>query len=149
MAKFFKNFLRGENTIIATDLVPHNTGKYSKFFGQECYSLDIIEKLSNKKTHDLYFVYLSPGTTKKYKLNIEYIENPINTDEMNKCFERAILQNPEMYGWEYKKNLRNYLENPGLYINFSKKMEKTRSAPQRAPAFQLSSQMQEYTSPNL
>lgn len=103
MAKFFKNFLRGGNTIIATDLVPHNTGKYSKFFGQECYSLDIIEKLSNKKTHDLYFVYLTPGTTKKYKLNIEYIANPINTDEMNKCFERAILQNPEMYGWEYKK----------------------------------------------
>ena len=51
----------------------------------------------------IYTLFIYHPAQQKYKLNIEYIENPINTDEMNKCFERAILQNPEMYGWEYKK----------------------------------------------
>tara|TARA_E500000075_G_scaffold26244_1_gene22949 strand:+ start:7010 stop:7822 length:813 start_codon:yes stop_codon:yes gene_type:complete len=103
MNAFIKSFIKKENIIIATDLVPHNTGKYSTFFGKECFSIDLIEKLSKKGTHDLYFAYFSKGTQKKYKLNIESVENFISTDEMNKYFERAIRINPEMYGWEYKK----------------------------------------------
>ncbi len=101
--KFFKNFFKGEDIIIATDLVPHNAGKYSNFFGKECLSLDIIEKLSKKQTHDLYFVYLKKGTIKKYKLNTVHIKEPITTNRMNKYFEDAIKEDPNLYGWEYKK----------------------------------------------
>ena len=53
---------------IASDLVPHKQGVYEKFFNKECFCIDLVEKLSNKGTHDLHFIYLTKGKKNKYKL---------------------------------------------------------------------------------
>ncbi len=66
--ELYKSFLANENLLIASDLVPHDKGIYEKFFNKECYCIDLIEKLSNKQTHDLYFVYLTKG--KKININL-------------------------------------------------------------------------------
>ena len=99
----YKRFLAGENLIMATDLVPHKKGTYSDWFGKECLCIDLVEKLSKKGTHALYFVYFTAGEDKKYKFNCEKINSPMSVDQMNKYFEKAINQSPELYGWEYKK----------------------------------------------
>ena len=98
-----KNFFNKNNILIASDLVPHKRGVYEQFFNKECLCIDLIEKLSKKGTHDLHFIYLTKGKQKKYKLVCKKIKNNINTKEMNKLFEEAILTAPELYYWEYKK----------------------------------------------
>ncbi|MBL6819986.1 MAG: hypothetical protein ISQ61_01920 [SAR86 cluster bacterium] len=103
MKELYKNYLNGENVIVACDLVPHHKGTYSKLFNKPCFSIDLIEKLSKKDTHNLHFVYLTHGNNKKYKFNLETINRPISTDEMNNFFEKAITEAPDLYGWEYKK----------------------------------------------
>ena len=103
MRELFKNFINRENVIVASDLVPHQKGVYSNFFNKPCFSIDLVEKLSKKDTHDLYFVYFTQGVEKKYKFNLEKIDKHITTHEMNKYFEKAIQKAPELYGWEYKK----------------------------------------------
>jgi len=99
----YKRFFSGENIIMASDLVPHKKGTYSNWFGKECLCVDLVEKLSQRNTHALYFVYFTAGKSRKYKFNCEKIESPMTVDEMNKHFERAINKSPELYGWEYKK----------------------------------------------
>ena len=99
----YKGFLANENLLVASDLVPHDKGVYETFFNKECYCIDLIEKLSHKKTHDLYFVYLTKGKTNKYEFISKKIESPITTKQMNQHFEEAINSAPEIYGWEYKK----------------------------------------------
>jgi len=99
----YKRFFSGENIIMASDLVPHKKGTYSHWFGKECLCVDLVEKLSARDTHALYFVYFTAGEDKKYRFNCEKINSPMSVDEMNKCFERAIKKSPELYGWEYKK----------------------------------------------
>jgi len=99
----YKRFFEGESIIMASDLVPHKKGTYSNWFGKECLCVNLVEKLSARNTHDLYFVYFTAGKNKKYKFNCEKIPNPMSVDQMNKCFERAISKSPELYGWEYKK----------------------------------------------
>ena len=99
----YKGFLANENLLVASDLVPHDRGVYETFFNKECYCIDLIEKLSHKKTHDLYFVYLTKGKTNKYEFISKKIESPITTKQMNQHFEEAINSAPEIYGWEYKK----------------------------------------------
>ena len=57
MIQLYKNFLNKKSLAMASDLVPHNfNGKYSKFFGKKCFSIDLIEKLSKKGTHNIYSV---------------------------------------------------------------------------------------------
>ena len=104
MIQLYKNFLNKKSLAMASDLVPHNfNGKYSKFFGKKCFSIDLIEKLSKKGTHNIYFVFFSKGLQKKYKLNVINIGKQLTTNDMNKYFERAINESPDLYGWEYKK----------------------------------------------
>ena len=59
--------------------------------------------MSKKRTHDLYFIYLTKGKQRKYKVVCKQITKQITTAEMNGFFEEAILTAPELYGWEYKK----------------------------------------------
>ena len=99
----FKSFLDKNSILVASDLVPHEKGVYEKFFDKECFCLDVIEKLSKKRTHDLYFIYLTKGKQRKYKAVCKQITKQITTAEMNGFFEEAILTAPELYGWEYKK----------------------------------------------
>tara|TARA_Y100000768_G_scaffold299388_1_gene233092 strand:+ start:238 stop:1053 length:816 start_codon:yes stop_codon:yes gene_type:complete len=99
----YKSFIDKENIVIASDLVPHKQGVYEKFFNKECFCIDLVEKLSNKGTHDLHFIYLTKGKKNKYKLVCKKIKNKITTSEMNALFEEAILTAPELYSWEYKK----------------------------------------------
>ena len=115
MKELYKSYLNGENVIVACDLVPHNRGTYSKLFNKPCFSIDLIEKLSKKNTHELYFVYLTRGNKKKYKFNLETINRPISTDEMNTFFEKAISKAPELYGWEYKKFRKLQGERKNIY----------------------------------
>jgi KDO2-lipid IV(A) lauroyltransferase len=104
MIQLYKNFLNKKNLAMASDLVPHNfNGKYSKFFGKNCFSIDLLEKLSKKGTHNIYFVYFSKGLQRKYKLNVINIGKQLTTDAMNQYFEQAINESPDLYGWEYKK----------------------------------------------
>ena len=111
----YKRFLAGENLLIASDLVPHKKGVYEKFFNKECFCIDLIEKLSQKNTHDLYVVYLTKGKEKKYSFKVKKIENQITTKEMNRHFEEAILGAPEIYGWEYKKFRKLRPNNTNIY----------------------------------
>ena len=97
-------FNQKEDFVIAPDLVPHtNKETYSYFFNQECLTVDIIEKLSHRESHNLYFVYFTKGKNKKYKLNCKKISQKINMLEMNQLFEHAIKESIPLYGWEYKK----------------------------------------------
>ena len=67
MIQLYKNFLNKKSLAMASDLVPHNfNGKYSKFFGKKCFSIDLIEKLS-KKVHTIYILFTFQ---KVYKKNI-------------------------------------------------------------------------------
>ena len=52
----YKNYLDKCNVLIASDLVPHEKGVYEKFFNKECFCIDLIEKLSQKGTHDLFYL---------------------------------------------------------------------------------------------
>ena len=64
-------FNQKEDFVIAPDLVPHtNKETYSYFFNQECLTVDIVERLSYRESHNLYFVYFTKGENKKYKLMI-------------------------------------------------------------------------------
>ena len=97
-------FKQKEDFVIAPDLVPHtNKETYSYFFNQECLTVDIIEKLSYRESHNLYFIYFTKGENKKYKLNCKKISQKINMLEMNQLFEHAIKESIPLYGWEYKK----------------------------------------------
>jgi KDO2-lipid IV(A) lauroyltransferase len=116
MIQLYKNFLNKKSLAIASDLVPHNfNGKYSKFFDKKCFSIDLIEKLSKKGTHNIYFVYFSKGLQKKYKFNVIKIGKQLTTDAMNQYFEKAIKETPELYGWEYKKFRKLDKEKSNIY----------------------------------
>ena len=92
-----------EDFVIAPDIEPHtNKETYSYIFNQECLTDDIIEKLSSRESHNLYFIYFTKGKHKKYKLNCEKISQKINMLDMNQLFERAIKESISLYGWEYK-----------------------------------------------
>ena len=116
MIKLYKNFLNKKSLAMASDLVPHNfNGKYSKFFGKKCFSIDLLEKLSKKGTHNIYFVYFTKGLQKKYKFNAINIGKQLTIDAMNQYFEKAIKESPELYGWEYKKFRKLDKENRNIY----------------------------------
>merc|ERR1711965_574276 len=94
----------------------HTTKGHMKvFFNKECFCIDLIEKLSQKKSHDLYFVYLTKGKTKKYQFKLKKLDSPITTKEMNGFFEEAIRSAPELYGWEYKKFRKLKPNNSNIY----------------------------------
>ena len=112
---FFKNFMKLNNILIASDLVPHKKGVYEKFFNKECFCIDLVEKLSSKGTHDLNFIYLTKGKKNKYKLVCKKIKNKITTREMNALFEEAILTAPELYSWEYKKFKKPQTNSADIY----------------------------------
>ena len=111
----YKSFLANESLLIASDLVPHDKGVYENFFNKECYCIDLIEKLSHKKSHDLYFVYLTKGKKNKYEFISKKIDEPITTKQMNEHFEEAINSAPEIYGWEYKKFRKLRPDNFNIY----------------------------------
>ena len=113
--ELYRKFFLGQNIIMASDLVPHKNGIYSEWFGKECLCVDLVEKLSNKGTHALYFVYFSKGTNRKYKFNCKKVESPMSVDKMNEYFEHAIMESPELYGWEYKKFRKLRGENKNIY----------------------------------
>jgi len=113
--RLLKSFLADENLLVASDLVPHDKGTYESFFNKECFCIDLIEKLSQKKSHDLYFVYLTKGKTKKYQFKLKKLDSPITTKEMNGFFEEAIRSAPELYGWEYKKFRKLKPNNSNIY----------------------------------
>ena len=111
----YKSFIDKNNIVIASDLVPHKQGVYEKFFNKECFCIDLVEKLSNKGTHDLHFIYLTKGKKNKYKLVCKKIENKITIPKMNKLFEEAILEAPELYYWEYKKFKKQRNDGSSIY----------------------------------
>ena len=109
-------FNQKEDFVIAPDLVPHtNKETYSYFFNKECLTVDIVERLSQRESHNLYFIYFTHGKHKKYKLNCEKIPKKINMLEMNKLFERAIKESISLYGWEYKKFRKLKGEKKNIY----------------------------------
>ena len=104
--------LRGYEILVIDDDPSHvklvkkifeNSGAYVSCADDLSVGIDLIEKLSNKGTHDLHFIYLTKGKKNKYKLVCKKIKNKITTSEMNALFEEAILTAPELYSWEYKK----------------------------------------------
>ena len=109
-------FNQKEDFAIAPDLVPHtNKETYSYFFNQECLTVDIVERLSYRESHNLYFIYFTKGENKKYKLNCKKISKKINMLEMNQLFEHAIKESISLYGWEYKKFRKLRGEQKNIY----------------------------------
>ena len=95
---------------IASDQVPKTgAGVYSKFFGNEIYSMSLLPKLQKNTGCIVHLMYC------KRKKNgdgfVICFDDPIDlsgdiqkgVDNMNNEFEKCIMKVPEQYSWEYKK----------------------------------------------
>ena len=113
------NHLRSGNVVaIASDQVPIlSGGEMSEFFGQECLSMSLVSKLSNKtnaKIHSMVCIRKDNGKGFKIVFSPE-LEMPntikLGVDTMNKELEKCIMLAPEQYAWEYKKFRRAGIKN--------------------------------------
>ena len=93
---------------MASDQVPaHGMGKYSTFFGHECFSFSLAPSLASKTNKPILMSFLSYDSAIGHIINFKkpsygiYKEDGV--DVMNKEMENAIRKNPKEYSWEYKK----------------------------------------------
>jgi len=114
------NHLRSRKVVaIASDQVPIlSGGEISKFFGQECLSMSLVSKLSNRtnaKIHSMVCIREENGKGFKIIFSPE-IEMPntiqLGVDTMNSELEKCIMLAPEQYAWEYKKYRRASNKDP-------------------------------------
>jgi len=104
----FNALENNQMTCMASDQVPADgLGKYSKFFGHECYSFALAPKLARKTKKEILLTYLSYKSDIGHIINFKepkieiYEKNGV--DVMNKEMEDEIKKSPLEYSWEYKK----------------------------------------------
>jgi KDO2-lipid IV(A) lauroyltransferase len=82
-------------------------GKYSKFFGHECFSFSLAPSLAQKTNMPILMASLSYdssiGHIMTFQKPDEKIYGDSGVDIMNQEMETEILKRPEEYSWEYKK----------------------------------------------
>jgi len=95
-------------TCMASDQVPANgMGKYSTFFGHECFSFSLAPSLANKTNKPILMSSLTYDSAIGHIITFKkpddgiYKENGV--DVMNKEMESEIRKSPKEYSWEYKK----------------------------------------------
>jgi len=95
-------------TCMASDQVPADgLGKYSTFFGHECFSFSLAPSLARKTNMPILMASLSYnpniGHVVTFKKPDAKIYGDLGVDIMNHEMEAEILKCPEEYSWEYKK----------------------------------------------
>ena len=95
-------------TCMASDQVPADgLGKYSTFFGHECFSFSLAPSLARKTNMPILMASLSYdsniGHVVTFKKPDAKIYGDLGVDIMNHEMETEILKRPEEYSWEYKK----------------------------------------------
>jgi|TARA_B110000967_G_scaffold209938_1_gene268757 KDO2-lipid IV(A) lauroyltransferase len=95
-------------TCMASDQVPADgLGKYSTFFGHECYSFSLAPSLAKKTNKPILMTSLSYnsalGHIMSFKKPDEKIYGEDGVDIMNREMELEIRKCPKEYSWEYKK----------------------------------------------
>ena len=95
-------------TCMASDQVPADgLGKYSIFFGHECYSFSLAPSLAKKTNKPILMTSLSYdaalGHIMSFRKPDQKIYGEDGVDIMNKEMELEIRKCPKEYSWEYKK----------------------------------------------
>jgi KDO2-lipid IV(A) lauroyltransferase len=95
-------------TCMASDQVPADgLGKYSTFFGHECYSISLAPSQAKKTNKPILMTSLSYnsalGHIMSFKKPDEKIYGEDGVDIMNREMELEIRKCPKEYSWEYKK----------------------------------------------
>ena len=95
-------------TCMASDQVPADgLGKYSTFFGHECFSFSLAPSLAQKTNKPILMSYLpyrdGLGHTMVFKKPDKEIYNDNGVDIMNLEMETEVRKCPKEYSWEYKK----------------------------------------------
>jgi KDO2-lipid IV(A) lauroyltransferase len=103
-------------TCMASDQVPADGfGKYSTFFGHECFSFSLAPSLARKTNKPILMAYLTYNDDLGHVMNFKKPNNKIygknGVDIMNNEMETEIRKSPKEYSWEYKK-FRKLLNGP-------------------------------------
>ena len=103
-------------TCMASDQVPADGfGKYSTFFGHECFSFSLASSLARKTNKPILMAYLTYNDGLGHVMNFKKPNNKIygknGVDIMNNEMETEIRKSPKEYSWEYKK-FRKLLNGP-------------------------------------
>ena len=103
-------------TCMASDQVPADGfGKYSTFFGHECFSFSLAPSLARKTNKPILMAYLTYNDGLGHVMNFKKPNNKIygknGVDIMNNEMETEIRKSPKEYSWEYKK-FRKLLNGP-------------------------------------
>jgi len=95
-------------TCMAADQVPADgLGKFSKFFGHECFSFSLAPSLAKKTKQPILMASLSYDSSIGHIMTFKKPNNKIyhesGVDIMNQEMEAEIRKCPKEYSWEYKK----------------------------------------------
>jgi KDO2-lipid IV(A) lauroyltransferase len=109
-------------TCMASDQVPANgLGKYSTFFGHECFSFSLAPSLARKTNMPILMASLSYDSSIGHIMTFNKPDTKIygesGVDIMNHEMEKEILKRPEEYSWEYKKFRKLSKEPKDIYKN--------------------------------
>jgi KDO2-lipid IV(A) lauroyltransferase len=107
-------------TCMGSDQVPADgLGKYSKFFGHECFSFSLAPSLARKTNMPILMASLSYdssiGHIMTFKKPDAKIYGDSGVDIMNHEMETEILKCPKEYSWEYKKFRKLSVEPKDIY----------------------------------
>ena len=103
-----KALKNNQMTCMASDQVPADgMGKYSTFFGHECFSFSLAPSLAQKTNMPILMASLSYdpaiGHIMTFKQPDAKIYSESGVDIMNNEMEKEIVKQPKEYSWEYKK----------------------------------------------
>ena len=108
----YKNIKKGGWAAILPDQEPGATGIFAPFFGIQCNTMNLVNKLAQRTGAEVVFVYaerLSWG--RGYIMNFQSCDQTEITDPdpvkaataLNKGVERCVRNLPEQYQWIYKR----------------------------------------------
>lgn len=95
-------------TCMAADQVPADgLGKFSTFFGHECFSFSLAPALARKTNKSIIMASLSYDSSLGHIMTFNKPDNKIYNESgvhtMNREMEDEIRKCPKEYSWEYKK----------------------------------------------
>jgi KDO2-lipid IV(A) lauroyltransferase len=107
-------------TCMASDQVPADgLGKYSTFFGHECFSFSLAPSLARKTNLPILMTSLSYDSRIGHVMTFQKpdvkIYSESGVDIMNQEMEKEILKCPKEYSWEYKKFRKLTMEPKDIY----------------------------------
>ena len=99
---------KNKMTCMAADQVPADgLGKFSTFFGHECFSFSLAPALARKTNKSIIMASLSYDSSLGHIMTFNKPDNKIynesGVDTMNREMEDEIRKCPKEYSWEYKK----------------------------------------------